>query len=247
MSVDFPILCQPDDTTCGPTCLHGLYRHWGDDLDLADVIRDVRQLEGGGTLAVLLANHALRRGYGVTIYTYNLQMFDPTWFVRPDMSMLRDRLLAQAQVKEDPKLRLATKGYVEFLDLGGQMRFQDLTPELIRRQLTHRTPILTGLSSTYLYHAMREYGPKLIDDAVRGEPQGHFVVLCGYDRTTRQVLVADPLLSNPLGRGNHYGVPMYRLIGAIFLGVLTYDANLTIIRRPRGRNGGSRVNPVRRQ
>ena len=56
------ILPQPDNMTCGPTCLHALYRYYGDDLLLEDVIEQVPSLEGGGTLAVLLACHALRRG-----------------------------------------------------------------------------------------------------------------------------------------------------------------------------------------
>src|SRR5207244_2038397 len=72
------ILPQPDDTTCGPTCLHALYRYYDDELSLDTVIDQVQSLEGGGTLAVLLACHALRRGYDATLYTYNLQLFDPT-------------------------------------------------------------------------------------------------------------------------------------------------------------------------
>jgi len=41
----------------------------------------------GGTLAVNLANHALRRGYRALIVTYNLTVFDPSWFRadRPDL------------------------------------------------------------------------------------------------------------------------------------------------------------------
>ena len=32
------ILAQPDDATCGPTCLHAVYRHFGDALPLDSVI-----------------------------------------------------------------------------------------------------------------------------------------------------------------------------------------------------------------
>ncbi len=75
------ILPQPDDTTCGPTCLHAAYRYYGDIISLTQVIREVRKLKGGGTLAVFLACHALKRGYQAKIYTYNLHVFDPTWFI----------------------------------------------------------------------------------------------------------------------------------------------------------------------
>ena len=36
----FSILPQPDGTTCGPTCLHAVYQHYGDKLSLDRVIRD---------------------------------------------------------------------------------------------------------------------------------------------------------------------------------------------------------------
>ena len=80
----FAVEQQPDDVTCGPACLHGIYRHYGDEVSLASVIADIHTLDAGGTLDVFLANHALRRGYAVTIYTYNVDMFDPTWFALPN-------------------------------------------------------------------------------------------------------------------------------------------------------------------
>lgn len=222
------IQAQPDDFTCGPTCLQAVYDYFGDRLSLGDVIAEAPRLENGGTLAVLLGTHALRRGYDVTIYTFNLQIFDPTWFGEgaPD---LRGRLKAQAQFKRGERLREATRAYLEFLDGGGRILFEDLTTGLIRKYLKRDIPILTGLSSTYLYRNMREYGPKDDSDDVRGLPQGHFVVLCGYDRSDRSVLVADPLASNPVSKTQIYTVNIDRVLNAILLGVLTYDANLLII------------------
>jgi hypothetical protein len=64
---------------------------------------------------------------------------------------------------------------------------------------------------------------------VRGVPTGHFVVLCGYDKQRHTVQVADPYLQNPLGGEHHYEVKMDRLVCAILLGVLTYDANFLVI------------------
>jgi len=227
------ILQQPDDLTCGPTSLHAVYRYHGDHLPLQQVIDEVAPLETGGTLAVLLAHHALRRGYGARIYTYNLDLFDPTWFEEgaPDLA---SRLRAQAKAKPWPRLQHSTEAYLEFLRLGGEIRYVDLSPGLIRRHLERDQPILTGLSATYLYGCARERGhPKLEYDDVAGEPTGHFVVLCGYDRKTREVLVADPIQDNPRFGSHYYSVGEERVIGAILLGVLTYDANLLVL-RPKG-------------
>jgi hypothetical protein len=224
------ILPQPDDLTCGPTCLHAVYRFYGDDLPLEQLIGEVAALEEGGTLAVFLACHALRRGYRATIYTCNLQMFDPTWFASPAAD-LRAKLIEQQQAKADPKLHTATRGYLELLDRGGRLRFEDITTALLRRYLKRSRPILTGLSATYLYREARERNCD--SDDVRGLPVGHFVVLCDYDPERRTVLVADPLHPNPLASdANVYAVSIERVLGAILLGVITYDANLLILEPP---------------
>lgn len=222
------ILPQPDDNTCGPTCLHAVYRYYGDSIGLDEVIPEIERLDNGGTLAVYLASHALRRGYRATIYTYNLQMFDPTWFSRPGVDLI-SKLIAQAEAKNKPKLVRATRAYLDFLNLGGQLEYCDLSPELIWGHIERGSPILTGLSATYMYGTSREYGPNDDDDDVRGNPAGHFVVLCGADREKRTLLVADPLEENPFYKSQIYQASIDRVVGAILLGILTYDANLLII------------------
>ncbi len=231
----FEIMPQPDQTTCGPTCLHAVYGYHDDALPLQQVVDETRSLEEGGTLDVFLAIHALRRGYRATIYTYNLQVFDPTWFRDPDYD-LSERLRAQLGHKDDQKLQVATDGYLEYLRLGGRIRFEDLTTALIRRHLNRGLPILTGLSATYLYGTAREYGPQSDYDDLRGVPSGHFVVLCGYQKDTRSVLIADPLEPNPVAPGQVYKINIDRVICAILLGIVTYDANLLIIEPERRRS-----------
>jgi len=218
---------QPDDITCGPACLHSVYEYYGDSISLQRVITEVKSLKGGGTLAVLLGNHALKRGYKATIYTYNLHVFDPTWVT--GKVILAEKLKAQAAIKNDEKLSFATHGYLEFLERGGKLLFEDLTIGLIRHFLKKSIPILTGLSSTYLYRAVRENPANNQDDNISGFPSGHFVVLCGYDKEKREVLVADPYKTNPVSNDHYYMVSIARLLGAILLGILTHDANLLVI------------------
>lgn len=226
---------QPDETTCGPTCLHAIYRYFGDTISLQQVVDEVHPLDSGGTLGVLLACHALRRAYRATIYSYNLQVFDPTWFTL-GRAEVAERLERQRRYKADPKLQIATSAYLEFLELGGKVRFADLSESLLRGYLSDSRPILTGLSATYLYGHSRELGPD--DDDVRGEPAGHFAVICGHDPETREVLIADPLDPNPVSPVSVYPVSFDRLAGAIFLGIVTYDANLVLIEPAAGPTGG---------
>jgi hypothetical protein len=224
----FVVEQQPDDVTCGPACLHGIYRYYGERISLAAVSAELRMLDAGGTLDVFLANHALERGYDVTLFTYNLEIFDPTWFALSNAE-LRARLAAQAKVKGWRRLQAATRGYDKFLRLGGKLKLRDLEPSLLRKFLKRGIPVITGLSATYLYRAVRDVPDTNEDDDVRGEPVGHFVVLTGYRKDTREVLIADPLQSNPLVGTRYYAVRTHRLIGAILLGAFTYDANLLVI------------------
>lgn len=223
------ILPQPDDVTCGPTCLQAVYDYWEDPLPIGRVIREVEPLVSGGTLAVNLGRHALGRGYAATIYTFNLNIFDPTWF---DGSVdLTAKLEAQAEAKTDARLREATSCYLDYLALGGVIRYRPLTVGLLAGYLERAVPILTGLSATYLYDCAREHyeGDSARYDDVRGEPTGHFVVLSGVDRAKRRVRVSDPLHENPRYGTHTYTVPVRRLVASIFLGALTYDANLLIV------------------
>lgn len=225
---------QPDNNTCGPTCLHAIYTYYGDHVPLSQLITEVPALEEGGTLAVLLGCHALARGYTVKLYTYNLTVFDPTWF-QPGGPPIADRLRAQMAVKDIPKLRLASQAYLEFLRLGGILRMEDMTGALLRRYLKRAIPIIAGLSATYLYNEPRESGLESRPDDIAGTPQGHFVVLCGYDAQERSVLVADPQQPNPLAAHTEkYDVDLDRLMCAIMLGVVTYDSNVMVI-QPKGK------------
>jgi hypothetical protein len=226
------MLPQPDETTCGPTCLHALYHFWGRQEGLPQVIERTRKLHGGGTVAVFLACDALRQGFEATIYTYNLMVFDPSWFGRG--VDIAERLRLQRREKADnQRVQDVTEGYLEFLRLGGRLRLTDLSRYLLRGLLRRGLPIITGLSSTYLYRTVREHGPQDTPDDVRGTPAGHFVVLAGYDRPERTVQVFDPYGTHPYGPSREYRIAIDRAVGAILLGIVTHDANLLIIHPPR--------------
>lgn len=238
--VHLEMLPQPDDTTCGPTCLHAVYRYFADQVPLSEVIEHCPKLEEGGTLAALLGCHAMQRGYRATIYSFNLSVFDPTWFRSPQAD-LSQKLRQQLESKNEPKLQTASHAYLEYLRLGGIIKMEDLTRKLIRDYLNRSIPVLAGLSATYLYQTAREFGPNYDPDDIRGIPAGHFVVLCGYNRETKMVRVADPYLPNPIAPKDHYyTVNVDRVVCAILLGILTYDANLLILQPPhhKGKHSG---------
>jgi hypothetical protein len=234
--IDLLINTQPNDETCGATCLHAIYRYYGLDIPLPDVINTVERSLSGGTLNSMLGKHALMQGFEATLYVNNLKIFDPTWFKNSKSSpeVLLAKLKNQGNYKQSKQLAQASKGYQEFLKLGGEIRFKTLDVKTLKDYFDQKIPILTGLSSTYLYRSSRECftpsGESYFDD-IRGEPCGHFVVLCGYDEHHKKVVVADPYRTNPFTQDNYYKVSSTRIINAVLLGVLTFDANLLIIKK----------------
>ena len=230
MIQEFKILTQPNDVTCGPTCLHAIYNYYGEDISLEETIKEVEYLDNGGTLAVLLGCHALKKNYKVTLYTFDLKIFDPTWFL--NKQAIPEKLVHQLKYKRSHKIKEITNAYLRFLELGGNINMEVLNRSLLKRYFIRKIPVLTGLSATYLYNSMRELTDKnnmSVFNDLEGEPMGHFVILKGFDPEGENILVADPYKTNPISNKNHYKVKTARLLNAVMLAIVTFDANLLII------------------
>jgi hypothetical protein len=220
---------QPTDSTCGPTCLHAVYNYLEEVVPLEEVISTVEYLDAGGTLAVMLGIDALKRGFEVEVVTYNLKIFDPSWFQEKNIDLTK-KLRQQLIFKKDPKFIQASEAYIKYLELGGKISYKTLNESLIMHYLAQNKPVLTGLSATYLYNEKREMGEPVVFNDIEGEPSGHFVVLHGIDSVKGLVKIADPLHANAYKK-QIYQVSIDHLICAILLGIITYDANLLIINR----------------
>jgi hypothetical protein len=230
--INIEINSQPDDETCGPTCLHAIYRFYGYDISLEEVTRTVKRSDSGGTLAPYLGTHAIERGFSASILINNMDIFDPSWFEHSEASVnLSAKLDEQLQYKKDPGIQQSSRAYQEFLAAGGIIKFKFLSVDLLREYFSYNLPIITGLSATYLYNSPREVYENKVShfDDVRGTPCGHFVIIAGFDEVHRSIVVVDPHRENPISRNNYYRVSSHRLINAILMGMITYDANLLII------------------
>ena len=115
--MDIKILQQPDDVTCGPTSLQAVYNHLGYKISLKQLISEIEFLEDGGTLGVFLGIDALKRGFKVTLHSYNLTLLDPTWSTL-SMPELKAKLELLHKAKHAPKLRKGIEAYIRFIDLG---------------------------------------------------------------------------------------------------------------------------------
>jgi hypothetical protein len=228
MHIPVEMLPQPTESTCGPTCLHAIYRHWNLNLPLDQLIQEIPEHEDGGTLSVNLGLHALKRGFEAITYSYNLRVFDPTWW-NLEPAELIDKLERRIPHLNNDKLVETHQLYIHYVQRGGRIKLRDLNPAFLHRLLLKGVPVLTGLSATYLYQTPREL-PDTTDDDVAGYPAGHFVVVNGFDPDSMEVTITDPYADNPFNPKGLYRVDVHRFINSVMLGIVTYDANLLIVR-----------------
>ncbi len=225
---DIKIQAQPTDTTCGPTCLDGIYNYLNMQIPIKKTIAEVRYLDTGGTMGEALGINALENGLKSTIYTHNLHVFDPTWFKLSKANLIK-KLKRQCNAPKTLKIRKSSKLYIDYLKLGGKVKFSILDREFLHKLLVERGPLIVGLSATYLYRCERERNDDNEYDDIHGSPQGHFVILAGMSKKGTQVEVYDPMGDNPLSKTSRYKVDTTLFINAILIGAITYDADVIVI------------------
>lgn len=229
MALDVYVSKQPDDESCGITCLQAIYNHYGVDTTLEGLKKAIEHWQTGGTVSVNLARNALAMGFAAEIYTYNVKIFDPTWKRLSPKDLEKKLKLRQRRIRSK-KQKKVIGFYLDYLRKGGTLRFDDLDEALFDRLFQEHKPIICGLSATYLYQSMRETPDNHEDDIV-GQPVGHFVVVSGWDGASRTVTISDPLRKNPFSETGIYHLPFTRFSNAVMLGILTYDENLLVISR----------------
>lgn len=228
-----PRYAQPDDVSCGPTCLAQVMAYYGDPHPIAEIRQGLRVNPDGGTLAVHLAARALDMGYRARLYPFGVRVFDPTWWELGE-DELRERLalrMSALAARGASLTELAiVQSYIEVLDRGGSIAFHEPSPQFLARILANGRPLVVGLNSTWLYRAKRERPEDNEPDDIAGKGVGHFVVVNGYTGSGLHLHVRDPSEDAPEhlhvdGKGKGiYPVPGDRLVHAILLGDLTRDA-----------------------
>jgi len=224
---ELSVPAQPDDESCGITCLQAIYNYYKDPAPFEQLQNEIEHWNTGGTVGVNLARHALSRGYSAEIYTYNIKIFDPTWKNLAEKE-LASKLKLRQRKSRSKKQKKVIGFYKDFLRKGGAIKFDDLDESLLDRLFAKRRPIICGLSATYLYQNMRET-PNNEENDIVGNPVGHFVVVSEWDAKLRVVTIQDPLRKNPISETGTYRLPFVKFSNAVMLGILTYDENLLVI------------------
>jgi hypothetical protein len=241
--LDVARLVQPDDISCGPTCLAQVMRFHSDLLaDPTDLGARLTRNPDGGTLAVHIGQLALDLGWHARLYPLGMRVFDPTWWSLSPTE-LAGKLSARAAGLPEGDAREDVEHWLRFVQCGGELCFAEPDPTLLMGILDRNRPVICGLSATWLYREARTNPFTNALDDVLGWPTGHFVTIVGYADSGARFHVVDPSpdadrvfddtpeLYCSSGRGR-YLLPADRLIHSILLGDATRDAVLLEVWKP---------------
>ncbi|MCM8820060.1 MAG: hypothetical protein NC925_04615 [Candidatus Omnitrophica bacterium] len=154
---------------CGLTSLNLLFRYY----KISGIPKDLIRKNRNNSLWISdLGIIALKKGFKVNLFTYSQRIFKPEWFDLP-----KHRILQKLYRKEKNLLiNLARKSIIEFLKLGGEIKFKILNAKTLKFYIKNKKPLLMTVSSGIIHH--------------RSMPGGHFVVLIGYDK--RNFIILNP-------------------------------------------------------
>ncbi len=220
-----PPMVQPDEVSCGPTCLAAVLRFHGlADASPEEVRRVTPRNPDGGALAPFLGLAAMRLGARARCHPFATRVFDPTWRKLSAAECLR-RLVQRTEALPEGRLRRVHEAWRTFLEEGGEVALGELRPSELVQALDAGRPLICGLSITWLYQEPRERPEDNTDDDIHGSPVGHFVVVNGYGGSGQSFFVIDPWPEPPFDRSDGvYRVSQRRLTQAILLGDATHDA-----------------------
>ncbi|MCB9691481.1 MAG: C39 family peptidase [Alphaproteobacteria bacterium] len=219
-----PPLVQPDEVSCGPTCLAAVLQFHGVDTDVARVRAKTPRNPDGGTFAPYLGRAAIAHGMRVCCHPFAVQVFDPSWWDLPHDEVAR-RLRLRTEGLKPGRLRRVHEAWLAYMMDGGDVELGELRTHRLTDALDAGHPLICGLSITWLYQEPRERPHDNQDDDIHGAPVGHFVVVTGYAEGGDSFFVTDPWPQPPFDREEGvYTVGRRRLTQAILLGDATHDA-----------------------
>ena len=143
---------QPDDLSCGPTCLAQVYRYYGHDKRaVRTVIDETARNPDGGTLAVYLGVSALRNGFGAASTRTTCGSSIPPGGSSPAAIAQAGEAAPAPGRPARPKLQRSRAAYIEFLGPRRQGALPELTRELMVRILAAAVTPSSRVGATYLY------------------------------------------------------------------------------------------------
>lgn len=160
------------------------------------------------------AFYAKKLGFISLIITNNIHIFDPSWFKLNNSDLIKNLKKRKKFVGE--YYQTLIDDYIDYLLAKGQVRFNTISKGLFTKHLAKRIPIIAELASNFLYKKSKSSKPGRFDDPIRGEIDGHGIVVAGVKDDECKIVDPDSL-NNPFSKNGIYWISTKDLIASIFI------------------------------
>ena len=228
-----PRFIQPK-MECAPTALNQIFSYYGLNIELKDLIKRCETKIKYKDWEYKAASVALDEGFKVDIYSTSLELFDPSWF-----KISRNKLINKLNKRLKFVLKSnksdwrngyikywhedAIKETVNFLENGGNIKFDLFNEKMIYNILSRKIPILVCFLDVNLFYCYkRKYNNKYND--IKGMNFGHSVVVSGYKNN--KFIITDSGKKCPNKSGIYSVLP-----DKLLTSILRYDGELVSIHK----------------
>ncbi len=205
---------QETPYSCVPACLQQLFDYYHKQISQAEILCSLDRPERG--MSIPRAGLFLQEsGLDPLFITNNINIFDPAWFRLGNVMLIKN--LKKRRKFLDKYSQSLVDDYLKYLNNGGKIRFKTISPDLLVQYLSKGIPIMAELASTFIYKKSKSTKPGKFDDGIKGDIEGHCVIISGFDINKHKFKIVDPdSKNNPFSKKGIYWVKEEDLIASIF-------------------------------
>lgn len=208
-----PQFNQEKTYSCIPACLQQVFGYYKMQISQKEILKSLKKPKRGMSIPKT-GSFVKKHGFHPLIITNNINIFDPAWFKLNNTRLIKN--IEKRKKFVDKYNQSVINDYLEYLKMDGQIKFNTISKKIFVKYLLKNIPIIAELSNTYLYKKSKSLKPGEFNDAMKGEIEGHGVVIAGFNKNKFKIV--DPSSkNNPYSKNGIYWITIDELIASIFI------------------------------
>lgn len=190
-----------------------VYAIKGKKISVQDILKDFHHDEKGDpTYPPQLTRHFLQHGLKTKVTISNSRAISPAWGNISREELIENlKLWITLHQKDD--WREYGLQVLFYLQEKGEIALQSYTSQTLKEMLDRGSLLILGVDEDWIWgHRFKQEGKKRIIDDIKGNVEGHFVLITGYQDNKFHVL--DPFPTNIEGRHGTYDIDVNQLTNA---------------------------------
>ena len=200
--------------SCVPACLEQVLSHYKIKVNQKEILATLKMPKRGMSIPAA-GSYLIKSGLNPLTITNNINIFDCGWIKLENVSLI-EKLIKRKKYL-DAYNKSLVDDYLQYLRAGGEIGFQILSANLIGKFLSKNIPIIAELASNILYGKSKSTEAVAFDDPIKGDIDGHAVVIAGFNKAKGKFKIIDPdSRKNTFSKRGIYWIDSDLLLASIF-------------------------------